>query len=306
MIAIALTIVAATWAGLRAERRWHGRAAPGSRQLLSLALYTVVPFVIFFNLARAELDSDYAVGIGLGLVSVTACALVAFAVARRFLHLSRPQTGALLCCILVANSGYLGYPLVGAVLGFDRIGEAAAYDVAVSGSALLIGAFSVGAALGTRAGEGVRERTRAFFTRNVPLYAGIAALLAPDSLAPDVAVDISRVLIALLLPLGFFAVGAALEEDAEEGYVRLPPKLTGAVAVVVAVKVVLMPGLLLLLALPLIDLPSTFLLLAAMPSGLNAMIVAHAYGLDLRITAGALIWTTALVVPVALVASLVS
>jgi hypothetical protein len=74
---------------------------------------------------------------------------------------------------------------------------------------------------------------------------------------------------------------------------------------VVALKVVLMPALLYVLAAPLIDLPSSFLLLAAMPSGLNAMIVVHAYGLDLKTTAGALIWTTGIVVPVALIASLV-
>ena len=86
---------------------------------------------------------------------------------------------------------------------------------------------------------------------------------------------------------------------------RLPPPLTPAVAAVIAIKLVLMPALLLLIAAPLIDLPSTFLLLAAMPSGLNAMIVVHAYGLDLKITAGALVWTTAIVVPVALVATLV-
>ena len=43
--------------------------------------------------------------------------------------------------------------------------------------------------------------------------------------------------------------------------------------------------------------------MAAMPSGLNSMIVAHAYGLDLRTTAEAVTWTTAIVV-VALVASL--
>ena len=45
---------------------------------------------------------------------------------------------------------------------------------------------------------------------------------------------------------------------------------------------------------------------AAMPSGLNAMIVVQAYGLDLKITANALVWTTAIVVPVALVASFVT
>ncbi len=72
----------------------------------------------------------------------------------------------------------------------------------------------------------------------------------------------------------------------------------------IGVKLILMPALLFLLALPLIELPDSFLLLAAMPSGLNAMIVVQAYGLDLKITANALVWTTMIVVPVALIASL--
>ena len=40
-----------------------------------------------------------------------------------------------------------------------------------------------------------------------------------------------------------------------------------------------------------------------MPSGINALVVAHAYGLDMRIAAGAVAWSTAIVVVAALVAS---
>jgi predicted permease len=104
--------------------------------------------------------------------------------------------------------------------------------------------------------------------------------------------------------VGFFAVGAALAQEADEGAVRLPPPITRATLAVIGTKLVLVPGLLLLLAWPLIDLPSTYLLMAAMPCGLNSMIVAHAYGLDLSTTAEAITWTTVLVVLVALVASL--
>ena len=46
------------------------------------------------------------------------------------------------------------------------------------------------------------------------------------------------------------------------------------------------PGLLFLFAAPLIDLPGAYLLQAAMPCGMNSMIVAHAYGLDVRIVGG--------------------
>ena len=49
-------------------------------------------------------------------------------------------------------------------------------------------------------------------------------------------------------------------------------------------------------SLPLIDLPDTYLLLAAMPSGINTMIVTHAYGLDLRVAAGSVAWSTAIAV----------
>ena len=66
-----------------------------------------------------------------------------------------------------------------------------------------------------------------------------------------------------------------------------------------ALRLVVAPGLLLLLALPLIDLPGPYLLLAAMPCGINTMIVAHAYGLDLRIAAGTVAWSTAIAVVVA-------
>ena len=36
--------------------------------------------------------------------------------------------------------------------------------------------------------------------------------------------------------------------------------------------------------------------MAAMPTGINTLVVAHVYGLDLRIAAGAIAWSTAIVV----------
>jgi predicted permease len=40
-----------------------------------------------------------------------------------------------------------------------------------------------------------------------------------------------------------------------------------------------------------------------MPSGINSLVVAHTYGLDLKLTASAIAWTTAIAVAAALVAS---
>ena len=300
MIAVALAILASVAGGAWAERRWGGRAARGSRRGLVFALYFVLPFIVFFNLTRLELDANLGGGVALGWVALVVAGAAMFLVSRFVLKLPAPATGSVVTATLVANTGYLGLPLVVALLGADQLGEAIVYDVAVAAPALLIGGFATGAALGTKAGAGVRERVMAFVTRNPPLLAAILALLAPDYLAPDLLVDASQILVVTLLPLGFFAVGAALAEEADDGALRIPPPLSPAVIATILGRLVLAPGLLVLLALPLIDLPPTYLLLAAMPCGVNTITVAHIYGLNVRLTAEVLAWTTAIALLAAL------
>jgi malate permease and related proteins len=296
MVAIVAAIIAATGAGIWAERRYGARAGLGARRSLLFVLYFVLPPATFFNLVRVHFDANVGVGIALGFVALAGAVLLAWLLASRFLELSRPQIGSVLVCVVVANTGYLGYPLVAALLGFDDLSQAVVYDVIVSGTALLLGAFSIGAAFGARAGEGARQRVGAFFVRNPALYAAALAVIAPDALAPTALVDASRVAIVAILPLGFFAVGTALAAEAEKGSLPIPPPVDGPVALAVAMRLIIAPGLLYLLALWLIDLPDPYLLLAAMPCGINTMVVTHAYGLDLRISAGAVAWSTAIAV----------
>jgi predicted permease len=292
-------IAVATAIGVWSERRWPQGAANAARRALLLMLYLLLPPVVFFNLAGSEIDVGHGVGLLLGLVSYALSGLVAWFLASHVLRLSRPSSGAVICAVISVNSGYLGYPLTLALLGRDDLHNAVLFDVLVTGPSLLLGAFAVGAAFGDRAGEGPRERTIAFFTRNPPLYAAIAGLLAPSALAPSALVDASQALVVAILPIGFFAVGATLAENAEEGELPVPPPLTPPVAIAVAARVALTPVLLLALAAPLIDLPAAYLLMAAMPSGLNSLVVAHAYGLDMEITAEAVTWSTAIVVAAA-------
>jgi predicted permease len=299
MAAIVATIIGSTAVGAWAEHRYGARAEGAARRALLFVLYAILPPATFFNLARVDFDADVGVGIALAYVALALSALVAWLVASRALRLARPVVGSVLCGVLVANTGYLGYPLVASMLGFDRLSEAVVYDILVSSPALLIGAFSVGAAFGTRAGETPRERVLAFLTRNPALYAAALALVVPDLLAPDLLVDASRVAIVAVLPLGFFAVGTTLSAEYEGGGLRWPPTLDVPVAAIVALRLVVAPGLLYLIALPLIDLPGPYLLLAAMPCGINTMIVTHAYGLDARVSAAAVAWSTAIVVVVA-------
>jgi len=300
----AALIIAGTAVGVVAEHR-HPTAAIGlARRLLRLILYVAVPIVIFFNLAKVNISIDNAVGLGLAWLNMVLVGTIVWFIASRILRLPRAQTGAVMVCVVVANTAYLGYPLTVALLGHDHLSTGVLYDVLVGGPALMLGAFGIGAAFGDRAGEGLRERTTTFLTRNPPLYAAILGFLAPQALAPPALVDASQVLALAVLPIGFFAVGATLAAGAEHGDLPLPPPFTRPVALAVIGRIALAPALLMLLAAPLIDLPSAYRLMSAMPTGLNAMIVSHAYGLDNRTVAEAITWSTAIVVVAALISLL--
>jgi hypothetical protein len=287
--------------GVWAERRWPLGAANAARQALLLILYVLLPPVIFFNLASADIDLDHGVGLGLAIVAISLASLLAWWIASRVLKLSRPQVGAVVCAVLSVNTGYLGYPMTVALLGRSQLSTAVLYDVLVTGPCVMLGAFAVGAAFGTKAGENPRQRVRAFFTRNPLLYAAIAGLLVPKALAPALLVDASQLLVIAILPIGFFAVGATLAEGAEHGELPMPPPLTRPVLLTLVARLAIAPVLLMLLAAPLIDLPPAYRLLSAMPAGLNSMVVSHAYGLDNQIVAEAVTWSTAIVVAAALV-----
>src|SRR4051794_5189086 len=297
-------MVAGAGVGVWSEKS-HPKSAVGvARKLLLVMLYVLVPPVIFFNLAASSISVDNAVGIGIALVNMALVGAVVWLVASRVLRLSAPKTGAVICAAIVANTTYLGYPLTVALLGRDHLPTGVLFDVLVGGPTLMFGAFGVGAAFGTKAGEGMGQRVRTFFTRNPPLYAAVLGLLAPDALAPQVLVDASQVLAVAILPLGFFAVGATLAEGAEQGELPLPPPMTAPVAVATIGRLALAPALLMLLATPLIELPSAYRLMSAMPTGINALVVSHAYGLDNRIVAETITWSTAIVIVAALLSLL--
>jgi predicted permease len=302
VIPVAATIAASVAVGIASERRWGESARRAARGVLMGMLYTLVPFIVFFNIARLDVDVNVGGGLVLGYVTLALVGLAAWVVGARALRLSRPATGSLIASAMQVNTGYVGLPLVVALLGADALSEAAAYDALVSAPWLFGPVFAVGAAFGSEAGEGALERAKAFFTRNPPLLAVIAAVIAPDALAPDALVDASRIAVFALVPLGFFAVGVTLATEADEGAVPFPPPLMRPVAAALILRLLLAPTLLYLLAAPFIDLPDSYLLLAAMPTGINTIVVAHAYGLDLRIAAGAIAWSTAIVVATALIA----
>ena len=54
---------------------------------------------------------------------------------------------------ILANTSYLGHPMVYTLMGGKALTNAVLFDVVVSYLTLMIGAFGVGAAFGTKAGE---------------------------------------------------------------------------------------------------------------------------------------------------------
>ncbi len=296
MIWIALTIALSVLAGIWAERRWPEQIGRGSRQSLLVMLYAVIPPIIFVNMVHAEFGSGTKIGMALAMITVMLVGIVGWVIAVPMLNLPRPVAGAVICCVLTSNTGYLGYPMVLTLMGGDDLAHGVIYDVIVTGVSLPLFAFAVGAAFGTRAGDGFRERVRSFFLKNPLLYSALLGALAPSWMAPQLAVDISWVLVILILPVGFFAVGAVLAEEERLGAVKLPPRLHKPVAGVIFARLLLSPALLLVMSMPFTGIPRSYYLMAAMPTGLNSMIVGHAYGLDLRTTAESLVYTTGIVV----------
>jgi predicted permease len=186
------------------------------------------------------------------------------------------------------------------LLGVKALPAAVAYDQLISGPTFYIAGFAIGAAFGTRAQADGLTRLRSFVVGNPPLLAMIAGLIVPAAVVPQGLVSASHVVVAVLLPLGFFAVGVSLsaERRAERAPLLQPPDRP--VGLALALRFLIAPVVLLIVSLSVLRLPHAYLLQAAMPSGINSLIIAEAYGLDRRLVASAIIWSTAITIAIGL------
>ena len=245
MILVALAILACTAAGVGAERRWGEGAIAFSKRLIGLMVWVLTPFITVFVVARLQLSGGVGVGLALGYVELAIVATLAYVIGTRVLKLPPPSVGTLIISVLVVNTGYLGLPVIAALLGHDALAPAIAWDTLVSGIVLYVFGFAVGAAFGTKAGESPRERLRAFLTRNPVIYAFVVGLLLPDALAPDALVSVAKLVAAYaLLPIGFFILGANLMGEREDGTLDFPPPLTAPVGVALVLRMAVAPALL--------------------------------------------------------------
>jgi predicted permease len=300
VLAVAAVIAAGTAAGVLAAQRRPDATALADR-MLWVSLWGIVPVVTFFNFARFEPTADVGAGLLFAYAGLAVALLAAWLLARGPLALAGHTRGAFMCAAFHANTGFLGLPFVAVLLGSDALPEAITYDQLVSTPWLLVVAFSIGAAHT----EEAESRVRAFLTRNPALYAMVLGLLAPEVLAPDWAVDTSNVLVVALAPLGFFALGVYASGSAGDGW-RFPPPLSAPVVAAVLVKLTVPVAVVAGCAAVIHDVPDAFLVQAAMPTGLNALLLVAAYSLDRAIIAGAIVYSTLAVTAWGLVAAAIS
>ena len=306
MILVALIVVAATAVGVLAERR-STRTEDIARLCLSAMLYVLLPFVAFVNFAHLELT----VGAGVGLLGAWAglgvAGLIAY-LAGRAMGLSRPAHGALIISVIVVNTGYLGYPVVVALLGHGALAGAVAYDQVISTPLVFTVGFALGAAFGERAGgarvdASWRGRLRSL-AMNPPLWAALAGLLGGPALAPHLLVSIGDAVVKPFLALGFFTVGVALSAEARADGQSIFQRPDRPALLAIALRFSVNPALLGLLAAGGLAIPDAYLLQSAMPTGINSLIIAFAYGLDRRLIATVIVWGTVAALLVATVAGL--
>lgn len=297
MVLVAFWVVLATGAGVACELR-TGWAMTAARRGLGLMLYVLVPFVSYVNFAHLELSLGAGAGLLVAYVGIGLAGTLTWLVGRR-LGVARQSLGALMVCVIIVNTGYLGYPMSVALLGEHALSHAVAYDQVVSGPLLFTAGFAVGAAFGTGEKVNVGERLRTFLTRNPPLWGAVAGLLVPASWAPHVLVNASHVVVDALLIVGFFAVGVYLSsERREDPGTKLIEWPDRNVRLAVVMRFAVNPVLLAAVSLAGVAIPSAYLLQSLMPAGLTTLVVGHAYGLDQRLIAAVIVWTTLLVIVV--------
>jgi predicted permease len=302
VLGVLLTVIVAVGVGAALERRHNAVARRLRARVLQLMLWVLLPFVAYVNVARADVSLDAGLAMGVAAAGLIVCGALMWRLGRGRLELDRRSIGAAIVCTIQPNTAYLGLPLCAVLFSHAELAQAVAYDALVTLPMLVLGSFSVGAWFGTAPDVGIRRRLRTAVVRNPVLPAVLAGLLVPQAWAPEALVEPSRVAVFALLPLGFFVVGVTLADEAKDGTLRVPPRLTPPIVAVVVLRLLFVPAALLLVGALLISVPAPFYLLAAMPVGVNTVLVAHATGLDLPLSAASIAWTTtiALVAIVAL------
>lgn len=276
------------------------RYAPGfprgaASALHAFVVWVALPALILVRVPTLEAGAEVTALIVLPWVMWALAAALVLIVSRR-LRWPRPVEGALLMVVPLANTSFLGLPLVEAHLGPDAVPLAIVWDQL--GSFLLLstfGAFVLAAYRPTSADSS--RPSLATIARAVVRFPPFLALLVALALGAFAADSVLAPLTSVLAPIGASLVPVVMVAIGLQWRATLPRHHLGPAAFALTTRLALVP----LAALGLVyafELPSLIAGTAVLESGMGPMITAGALaieaGLAVQLTASVLGWGTLL------------
>lgn len=198
----------------------------------------------------------------------------------RLLRFRRDETAVVLLCVALCNSSFIGYPMIGALLGQDAVAYAVVYDQ--FGTFVLLSTFGL-TVIARYAGDTPPSDRQILgrMLRFPPLWALAFALTLMPARPPVWIDDGLRTVAGAMLPLVMLAVGLSIR-------LRMPRDELRPLATGLLLKLLVMPAIALPLSLA-FGMTGTLLqanvLEAAMPSMITAAALAIAAGLAPRLAA---------------------
>ena len=252
-----------------------GRVLPenAAETLNRVVIVLCLPALIFIHVPTLEPSWDLLpLVITPWLLLVLTIALVLLV--GRVFGLSRPVTAVLLVLIPLGNTSFLGFPLIEALLGADKVRYAVVYDQ--FGSFLIVCTHVLFVLAwygdGPNPTAGVIARRIATFP---PFMALVGALLLGNAWFPDWLMTLAEAFADMLLPLVTLAVGLQLR-------LKLVPEYRWPLVFGLVGKLVLLPAAALVIGLAL-RVESPILDVSVMESAMPPMITAAALASSARL-----------------------
>jgi len=258
-----------------------------ARGINAVIIYVGLPAFIFRAVHAAALRVD--------LIFVVLIAWAVFAVmaglgfaAARILRLPRTIAGGFILVVALGNTGYIGYPIIQAVLGANALPEAIFYDVFGTVVALVL----VGMLIAQRFGDSAEARVNPL--RELALFPALWALLLALALRPvaipNVVGNGLDLLASMVAPLVMLSVGISLRFSTMR-------RDAVAVSVVSVLRLVVAPAIALAIGLVVLGrgVPLRVTTLeAGMPAMMLTLVIGDRFGLDSDFIASSIFVTTAL------------
>lgn len=261
----------------------EGRWDAGLRILL---IDVAAPLVVLGAVVRVPLGARALPAAGVAWAVSLAGMSVAWEIAQAF-RLEPPAASAFALAGALGSTGFIGIPLVGALVGGGAQAAAATFDALGTVAVLLTLGVAVAARYGDERGAARPLRAIATFPPTIAFAVALCIRLLPlPSAVSNAVAGWSGAAAMIAMPVILFAVGAALD-------LRTIRTSIGALGALTGIKLLMMPALAAAIATFMKYSGGTHVvaLQAGMPSVVLAIAVGERFRLDTRFVAAALVVT---------------